>query len=255
MTIDSLLTQLGMTPEQTSLYLLTLKYRQATTSQLAKLANKARSTIYDQVQLMVSQGRLQLEKYGNRDMYTAIPPATLVHLLQSKIEQLSSLQTTLETHLPLFNEYLVHQKSIPTVKILEGLEAVTSIGTNGYDEGCFILNVQTILEHHGWSMETLLSKYLYNHRTKQQCILVDNPAGRSYAKAVLATRDPNNQAKLLPESYQNIQSDSALRDGIYTHLAYDPQILAIEIQNPSFFNSQQTIFSILRDLLPPFIDN
>ncbi len=250
MDLKTLLAHIDMYPEHIEIYLICLKYWQATTTQMSNILKKPRSTVYDHIQYMLHQQRLRIDKYGRSDTYSAVSIDNLMNDLQVKAQRILSHKRMIEQQRALFDEYGNKYLSLPKVRIHQWLDAIAAIGMTLFNEGFFIWNVQTLLDHHQWTMQELKDRYLTSFKWSQHSIVVDNPAGREYAKAVRSLNDPRNRIKLLPSWFVDLQSDNVLRDGLAIHMSYDLVPTAIEINNAVYYKTQKTIFDVLWSLLP-----
>jgi hypothetical protein len=100
-----------------------------------------------------------------------------------------------------------------------------------------------------WDLQTIIKSFLTNKQTIQQSIMLDTPLAHEYKKALKELNKDNHQIKFLPQKTHSFLSDSLLMDGVCYHVCYDEYPIAIEINNPVFYETQKMMFDTIRNTI------
>jgi len=138
------------------------------------------------------------------------------------------------------------------MRFYENIEAIKFIQStsSNFREGYFIRNIDAIQKRMNWDLQTIIENFLTTKQTIQQSIMLDTPLAHEYKKALKKLNTDNHQIKFLPQWTHPFLSDSLLMDGIYYHVCYDEYPIAIEINNPVFYETQKMMFDTMRNMIP-----
>jgi len=94
--IEEKLTKIGLTSNQSKIYLSVLKLRKATIKEIAKDCGFHRTNIYDIIEELKEKGVITFAKEGKSTYYSAIDPKNLSVLIDEKKEILNNILPALE---------------------------------------------------------------------------------------------------------------------------------------------------------------
>lgn len=243
-TIEQLLRDLDLTDIESQIFLLCQKYGSLSVSGLTRLLNLPRSTIHDNVEKLAVRSYLITSKGTKGNMYSALTPDELIALLKGKKHYYQEMIEKVEIMKPTLLELWNQNKYIPKIQYYEGRDSIKLI----YDrianaqERYFISDMDTIFKDMGRTPEQTAKEFSHTNGFGKS-ILVDTPGARKYAK-LLKMKNHTNKFIKLPAN-EILNSDTILIDGTYIHISYLEYIVAIEINNPIFYQTQKILFDKL----------
>lgn len=127
MAIDfmKLLTELGLTPTETRVYLASLKLGPTSVQEIAKAAKLSRTASYDVIASLQERGLMSTFERGKKTFFTAEEPERAVAYFKSRVQGLVE-------HIETFSRSLHEMKLLaggdrPTVRFFEGREALYAL--------------------------------------------------------------------------------------------------------------------------------
>ena len=120
MSIESILSELGLTKNKGAVYVAALEVGTGTAAEIALKAKLQRTTTHEILQHLVTLGLVSLVTKGRTRIYTAEPPHKLKTILRDKEKNLDSV-------LPELNSLLNTSGVKPKVKFYEGLEGIKTV--------------------------------------------------------------------------------------------------------------------------------
>ncbi len=118
---------LGVTDEETTIYLSALEHGSVTVLELARNTGIPRTTVYLLIESLLEKKLLLLSSDEKKKLYTPAPPEELIHLAQRKKEKLQETVHSLRSDLPQLQALFSLHHHKPKVSYYEGLEEVKKI--------------------------------------------------------------------------------------------------------------------------------
>jgi len=121
--MNSILTQLGLTTNESTVYLTYLKYKEKTAAEIARIIHMDKSSCYRAVKSLVEKGLLITVPRLRGTTHTAASPDVLKELLQNKKNELR----TQENQLNDFVQKLIkdtEKKRSTYIKVEQGIQAI-----------------------------------------------------------------------------------------------------------------------------------
>jgi len=119
----STLKDIGLEPKEADIYLSVLKLGKASITDIAKVSEIKRTTVYEYVNKLVKDGLFHKTAQGKRLIYVAEDPSKLIRLLEHKRKKAASILQDLQ-------DIYATASHKPHIKLYEGIEGIHSI----YDE-------------------------------------------------------------------------------------------------------------------------
>lgn len=123
-----LLTELGLSPTETRVYLASLKLGPTSVQEIAKHAKLSRTATYDVIAGLQDRGLMSTFERGKKKFFSAEDPERAVAYFKSRVHDL-------EERIDTFSRSLVEMKMMsggerPTVRFFEGREAIYALFTD-----------------------------------------------------------------------------------------------------------------------------
>ena len=234
----STLKDIGLEPKEADIYLSVLKLGKASITDIAKVSEIKRTTVYEYVNKLVKDGLFHKTAQGKRLIYVAEDPSKLIRLLEHKRKKAASiLQDLQDIYAPASHK--------PHIKLYEGIEGIHSI----YDE---IANTSHTV-YSTFSAEKLFSVFaekdaeefqatIYNKGGQLKELIENNPAGRSYIKHILPKEV--GSAKLLPKDFA-VAVDLIVAGDKVAMISL-VNLVGIIIENPEIAELQRNFIKFVR---------
>lgn len=241
-----LLEEIGLNPIQSIIYQTVLELTDCSIWTIAKTINKPRSTIYDNVKSLVSSYFLMENVHWSSTRYSATPVETLIELYKTKSKQTEEKAILLQKNQHLFEEKMLLPWYLPAVRILSGKEAVEILQSNmKYTRGFFVTDIDALCNYMNWTIDQVVDYFWADHLIEQKTIVSNTALGKQYKKKVDKLAIIGHEVKLLPDSFNGLESDNLIVDGVCYHISYNKIITAIQIKNTTYEKLQKAYFDLL----------
>jgi len=121
------LTQLGLSKEESQLYLALLDKGAQSATQLAQATSVKRTYVYSVIEGLISKGLVKQEKSGRSTTFIPLSPDTLLDLAETRKLQVEQAKIGLETILPQLKTLYSHAEEKPLVTYFEGTEGIKKV--------------------------------------------------------------------------------------------------------------------------------
>lgn len=118
--LKSILQSLGITNNETKIYLSLLQYEGINITQLARKCRLSRSSIYKNLNSLIEKGFINKELKKQKEFYKAVDIEKIVVKLAAKARSTARLKNRLEELLPEVNEWLGKEEKLPQIEVYEG---------------------------------------------------------------------------------------------------------------------------------------
>lgn len=238
--------KLGYNELDCLVYMTTLPYGSVSMVTIARLTNKARSTIYESVKRLVAKGILVEEPQPTTTHYRAISVDQLIVLISEQSKELQQVQEFFSSYK---DQFAIMQSGVvdaPLVKFY-GAAEITSVMRKQIKKSDFVRSIRDIdrcMEYFAINIEQATelanTSQWITHR-----ILYDSPAARAYKKK---HQSKTYLIKLCKEPSIK-KADVMIMDGSYFHTSYDKQLVGMQINDKQVFGLQAMLFDQLRTSL------
>ncbi len=227
-------------------YMTTLPYGSVSMVTIARLTNKARSTIYESVKRLVAKGILVEEPQAKTTHYRAISIEQFLVLIQEQSKELHSVQEFFAQYKDQFDTLKSGVTAAPLVKFY-GTAEITSVMWKQIKKSEFVRSIRDIdrcMEYFALNIEQTTELANTSLRITHR-ILYDSPAARAYKKK---HQSKTYRIKLCKEPSIK-KADVMIMDGSYFHTSYDKQLVGMQINDKQIFDLQAMLFDQLRSNL------
>ncbi len=250
MTIKKILSEIWMSELEQEIYLITLKYNEVGAGTIAKLLKKPRSTIYDYVSKMCEDNFIQATKQNSWTNYTAVEPSQLINFLEKKKKNINSLIKNIDAQKYLFKEYQNENKILPKVRLFQWIEAMEVFQSNTiFERWYFTRDIDALMLWLWRTLEQVIGNFANENQKNQKSIMIKSENALKFKETIHSIENNTHKIKFLNENITELNSDTMLINWLYIHFTYVSPMLAIEINNPTFFETQKILFESLREKL------
>ena len=125
--ISKILKKLGLSDNETTLYMATLRTGIARVTTIANRADVSRSTAYNILHALKKKGFVKLINKGGIQYFSPIEPKNIVDILKAREEKLHEKMKTVEQYLPQLEAMSNPNVNIPIVSFYEGTDGIKQI--------------------------------------------------------------------------------------------------------------------------------
>jgi sugar-specific transcriptional regulator TrmB len=125
--LTTILTDLGLTPEQQEIYESLLENGPQPATQLATTTTVKRTYVYTVCNELLERGLITQEKAGSATIFIPEPPEKLLKLAQTQREQLQQAEESLSAILPTLSSKYQLVANKPVVTYYEGIEGLKKV--------------------------------------------------------------------------------------------------------------------------------
>lgn len=139
--VQNMLEELGLSPNEVKVYLAGLELGAATAQQLAAKAAVVRPTAYVAIGGLVKHGLMSSFTKGKKQFYASEKPNRLTHLLNEEKKKLAERESKLKSVMPILDSLIALSGEKPEVKLYEGLEGLEAMRQTLFDSKSTRLDV------------------------------------------------------------------------------------------------------------------
>ncbi len=243
--INETLQQLGLTENETLLYLAALDLGETSVTEISKHAKLKRPTAYLAIASLELLGLMSRIKKGKRNTISAVHPNRLSQIARFREKQLDKIIPSLVAR---------HKKSYdkPSVQMFEGKSGAELVYKELFEylsegnEAKWIGNIDYVQEHFP-ELINLYTHYVYKaKRPKIKELLVDSPAARKFADTLnKKTNSKNVEVRFLPSGFNSGQTDQLILNKKIVTFSLGKQLFVISTQSEEISKTQNAIFDEL----------
>jgi len=234
-----ILNDLGLTENESRVYLTSLSLGSSTILSIAKNAQIQRTTVYSVMDALKKKGLAHIELSGFKQLYSAEHPEKLVSMIEHK-------KNDLEKHLPEFLSLYNMKGGESTLKYYEGVEAVKSIydtildPMKPSDDYLVISNLQKFIDIDEKYFKKFLDKRIKS-RVKARLIATDSEQARYMKKY---SQQMNHEVRILPKGTV-LSTDIMIVPHKVTIFNLEQPISGISIENTTTIQTHKEMFEIM----------
>ncbi|MBI3626985.1 hypothetical protein HY224_02990 [Candidatus Uhrbacteria bacterium] len=241
MDINHVLQGLGMHENKIKTYLACLELSAATASQIASQAQLQRTTVYEILKDLQSEGLISSTPKGHGTMFTAEPPEQLKAMLKEKEKQVEKILPDLKSR---FNVSIAK----PRVRFYEGVTGVRAVYADTLTSRSKILRaLLSIADIYEFVGKDWFHQYTAQRIALGAKLLVIRPESREVAGVFPSSTKDNREVRYPPKG-----TEFAL-----TQYVYDNKVALIStaqegygmiIESEEYFKMQLNLFNTLWDV-------
>lgn len=157
---DQVLQNLGLSPEQTAIYLTLLEKGPQGASQLAKNTQVKRTYVYNVVKSLASLGLASQEIKGKIATFSAASPDHLLTIAETQKQKANQAQQTLEASLTNLQKLYSAQEVRPVIRYYQGLTGIQKIYDDIIYEGQDIILFRSLYDDSLPELNSLLARQI-----------------------------------------------------------------------------------------------
>jgi HTH-type transcriptional regulator, sugar sensing transcriptional regulator len=245
----SLLSQIGLSEKESTVYQVLLKLGKVPASRVVDEVGQKRSTVYSILEELIKKGLVEKDESAAVDKYRARHPYSLKQYIETQVEQIKKADNQLEAALPSFINLYNQSQNRPGVKFYEGLEGVKKVmddSLNSKTEILTIADIEAVREHIYEINEAYIKKR--NKKAIPKRLLVqDTP----YSRERIGKYSDKTNAKLFKLEIDPFSTVMQIYDGkiVYLNLTKD-FYNGIIIQDPYLYSTHKALFNFIWKQIP-----
>jgi predicted DNA-binding transcriptional regulator len=221
--LTSLLLKIGLSTDDSKIYLLCFEYGALGISTIARLLKTPRTTINDRVEKLVGERILIPEKATHGHKYYCANAQELINILSQKNQKIFEVIDEIKQKKELWDTFDYSYSKLPKIKFYEGDEVFKNFANKMKDvnEAAFIEDIDATLRYTNLSLPDLVKEYFLGKKKHIREIVFDSPQGRKYAQ-MMNRLGANVRLWVRNKNAEQIggNSDIGLMKNYYYHITY-----------------------------------
>lgn len=241
--LKEILTNLGLTENEASVYLANLSLGPTTVLKIAKVAEQRRTTVYSVVESLKAKGLIHIEPKGFKQLYVAEHPDKLKNMLDVK-------KNSLERALPQFEALYNLKGGESTIKYYEGLESIKTIydtilaPLKPNDDYLVMGDLEKFFNLDKKYFDDFLEKRIKSP-AKARLISTDSEQARYMQKFA---KNMNHEVRILPQT-SKLSVDVMIVPQKVTIFNLNEPLSAVSLENKAMIEMHKQLFEIIWDSL------
>lgn len=241
MELDAILTELGLTDTEATLYQTLLRENTGTASALAKKAGINRRLAYDKMQNLIDNGLASYIDKDNKRIYKPTDPSRIRDMIADQRKELDTLENKLDDEMDELKAQFNENQDEREVRIMEGKQGIKQLFNEELrqDETIYVIGSPT-------ESETLLEHFLPSWTEKRAAKGIDLEGVFEHEmRGKVGQRAPLND-RYLPEGQKSKVSISMFGDTVGIIFWIDDP-LVIMIDDPDAAESFMSYYDLIWD--------
>jgi sugar-specific transcriptional regulator TrmB len=244
-TYTTILSQLGLTPEQAKMYQALIDKGPQTATKLSQNSSVQRTYIYNLSKQLTELGLVTLEKRGTTTLFAAQSPDLLLNLAETQIQKANQAQRALEGLLPSLKDKYALSEERPVVTYYEGPEGVMRANMQILEEKQTILAYLVVNKKIDQIMDKYWERY-YKKRLAEnihvRAITPDTPEGIKYQQR---DHEELRVTRIVPQDKFPFTIEKNICGNKVAFFSIKNQVLvATVIENQEIADSERAIFEL-----------
>ncbi|MFA5855011.1 MAG: helix-turn-helix domain-containing protein [Candidatus Gracilibacteria bacterium] len=247
--LAKILTDLGLSKKEATVYLSTLRTGSSGISTIAKRAMMSRSTTYNILHALKLKGFVKLAKRTNVQYFSPIKPQEIVDVLTAQKEELSEKMALVKTFLPQFEAIRNPAAETPKVSLYEGINGIKQV----YEDILKCKNKETFAAVSLDNISPRIKKWLIQSFTPRKIkrkirstMLIGSKQANSYRKL-----DKKHLRKTctVPDKKYPFEVEIDVYDGDKTaFISFDEkELMGVIVESPKIARSIKSLLEIAWD--------
>src|SRR3989344_7810087 len=235
------LEELGLTKNESLIYLFLLKFGETTTGSIIKGTHLANSRVYESLNSLIEKGLVSYNVQKNGKHFSAESPSKFSELEEQRMKKISEM-------LPFLNQLKNTENKETTTAVYEGFEGFKTAFKKIVDdcppkETIYILGFSE-QESSSETLRTFLTNMNLKSAKKKQHlkILMDNSAKETLGKD--REKEKNTEVRYMPKGYISPAAIDIFQDYVYIFL-WDKKPFVFMIKNEKIAESFKVYFNFL----------
>lgn len=235
--IKQLLSDVGLLPSETKVYLSTLELGPSTVQNISKKANISRTATYEAIEMLRKRGLMTTSTSGKRTLFTSEDPSRIVSYLKTEQQKFATTLGDIEQVID--SVRLMAGGIKPMVKVYEGEEALHAYFDQlakalpeEFDE---ITNIDDVYAHiSGDTLTSARNKVPWN-RIKKLRVLY---------RGTLRNPHPHVEFCQLDSSYGEFHGDVSVYGNFVALITFVGKPVVVILESPVLAQTVRTIFNV-----------
>ena len=238
MTIQETLERIGLTANETKVYLALLDLGRSLASETAKKTRLHRRPVYDSLNRLIEKGLISYSIKAGKKYFQAANPEKIVQIAREREKEAEAI-------LPELSAKFKEIKPEISSEIFEGKEGLKTIMEDILKEGKDWLTIGSTGKA-PLALPFYLEQFAKRRvklRIKRKVLIADTPEGREYSKQL--KKQGLAEIRLLPKEIQNPQTIWVYGNKVVIILASKEYPVMTKIENKDIANSYRDYFNLL----------
>ncbi len=241
----SLFYSLGLTKNETKVYLTLLDLGTAQAGQITEKSGVHRRNVYDSISRLMEKGLISFVSVNNRKLFSPVNPRRFIELINEKKFELDNLRNEFSQMMPEL-ELTTSLQEKHDVRFYKGVEGLKTV----YDD--IIRTGKSYIGYGpGHQLEKILKHYLKHFvdnriKNKIKIKLIYDEASRDNIK-----KNPLSVIRYIPEHYSSRAALRIYGDKVAILLLSKEEPLAIVIKNKAIADGYKKYFEVMWEAAKP----
>ncbi len=238
----SLLKQLGLTKQESEVFLLLLELGASPVSTIALRGKMKRTNLYNTLAKLAERGLVTEFLKGRVRYFQATEPQKLLSIQEQQKKKLEQGITSLREMLPIFEAMKNPSLDKPRVKFYQGKEGIETLLMQILAKESFdaYFNPDVAYEVFPYSVEEFLTEGAKKKLHIRE-LVVSGKTTKSYVSHI---KNPNHQYKILPKEYQ-FETDNFIFGNSVVFISYREEQIAVMIESADIARTQRMAFELM----------
>jgi len=257
--IQKALKELGLSQQESRVYIDLLRGGIQTVMQLSKKENIPRSTIYRIIETLKEKGFVEKILKKKTALFKAIPIKKLDFLITEQEHKLETLKSTMQS---LQEMGLTNLQNVPATQVrhYQGVAGIKQMLWNSLSAD------KEVIGYSEFGRVDVVGTQFYNsfvkefaHRNLTDRVITNEIGFKYIEKHVLSPLEKHQLGidgiKVLPKTKFYVAGDTSIYNNVYSVSFWKgDEIVGVEIENPELVRLHKSIFEILWEIASPYGD-
>jgi len=240
--LESALRDFGLTSGEAKVYLSLLSIGESKVGPIIKHSKTSRSKVYDILERLKQKGIIRRVEVNGVASFQALPPKTLLKLIEEKEKELNKKRELLKKSLPKLDS--LHPKKGVDIMVFEGFNGFQTM----IDQTIKNLKKKDTFDVMGVSQTTegmrYYAKKIYDSQKKKgfKARSIFDEKGKHKAKE---RKSSLHKIKILPKGWETPALFAVYQDNVGIYMGDEEEIVSISIKNPKIAKSFKANFEAM----------
>ncbi len=238
----SLLKQLGLTKQESDVFLLLLELGASPVSTIALRGRMKRTNLYNILAKLAERGLVTEFLKGRVRYFQATEPHKLLYLQEQQKKKLDQNIASLREMLPLFENMKNPSLDKPRVKFYQGSDGIETVLTQILAKESFdcYFNPDIVYAVFPYAVQEFLMESAKKKLHIRELVV----SGKMAKEYVSHIKNPNHQYKILPNEFQ-FETDNFIFGNSVVFISYREEQIAVMIESADIARTQRMAFELM----------
>jgi HTH-type transcriptional regulator, sugar sensing transcriptional regulator len=237
------LQKIGLSENESKIYLASLEIGRATADELAKQADIKRPTAYVQIESLIKKGLMSTYDEEKKTYFVPESPEYLQRIISEKMDAIQGQTKKLHEFLPLLQDVFAHSGERPTVRFFSGKDGINTLREEVLK--CKSKELLTIFSTDALEkVFSLEERVAYSNKRSRKCIALKALYTREKGPYEKIT-NPLSEMKFVESEKLPIETDILIFDDNVALIALEGKLFGALIKSPVIARSISALFSLL----------